>query len=183
MISSGLVSSSLVVTVHYFLVQVAWPLFSLSLLWLVTGSFNLIRRFWQFLRIWPSQVLSCSSYPWSSHCPGMMTGTAGPTCWLITPRHGSWPWSAHLLRGIMQSPLALSCLYHHICNHIVCRYGSKGELLWLFQVMDSVVIHGSLGQREVLSLQLPGKDWLIIIIIIIIISYYFLISWIWTRQT
>ena len=35
---------------------------------------------------------------------------------------------------------------------LVCHY------LRLFQVMDSVVIHGSLGQRDVFSLWLPGKD-------------------------
>ena len=38
--------------------------------------------------------------------------------------------------------------------------------------MDSVVINGSLGQREVLSLQLPG----IIIIIIIIVLVALILS-------
>ena len=170
-ISSGLVPSSLVVTVHYFLVQVAWPLFSLSLLWLVTGSFNLIRGFWHFLRIWPGQVLSCSSYPWSSHCPGMMTGTAGPSCWLITPQHGSWPWSAHLLRGIMRSPFALSCLYHHICNHIVCRYCSKEKLHYYPLIISG---HGFCGypwlsRSEGGPFSSATREELIIIIIIIII--------------
>ena len=35
---------------------------------------------------------------------------------------------------------------------LVCHY------LGLFQVRDSVVLHASLGQREVLSLWLPGKN-------------------------
>ena len=39
--------------------------------------------------------------------------------------------------------------------------------------MDSVVIHGSLGQREVLSLWLPEADRLIINIIIIYYYFFF----------
>ena len=84
-------------------------------LWLVTGSMYLLRGLWIILRIWPGQVIICSSYPCSSPCPGTVTGITGPTSWLITPWHGSWPVSAHLVRGVVQSPLALSCLYHHVC--------------------------------------------------------------------
>ena len=42
--------------------------------------------------------------------------------------------------------------------------------------MDSVVIHGSLHQREVLSLWLPGKDLLFIIIITIIVLVALILS-------
>ena len=73
--------------------------------------------------------------------------------WVLTMKHA--PFERHCAISF-----GLSCLYHHICNHIVYRYGSKGELhssdyfrswiLWLSMAL--------LGQREVLSLQLPGKN-------------------------
>ena len=117
LVSSRFVLYCIVVTVHYFLILVKWPLSSLLQLWLVMGSVYLLRGLWCIPRIWPGQVILRSSNPNSSPCPGMVTGTTGPTCWLITPWHGPWPGSVHFGRGIMQSLLTLSCLYHHICAY------------------------------------------------------------------
>ena len=116
----------------------------------------LLGGLWIILRIWPGQVIVCSSYPCSSLCPGTVTGTTGPTSWLITPWHGSWPVSAHLVRGVVRSPLALSCLYHHVCfiqwvgkaprgNSILDLQSDtlplchQGTHLWLLQVFNSGV--------------------------------------------
>ena len=90
--------------------------FTLSSALVGHGVHVLAQGLWIILRIWPGQVIVCSSYPCSSPCPGTVTGTTGQTSWLITPLHGSWPVSVHLVRGVMWTPLALSCLY---CNSIV----------------------------------------------------------------